>query len=38
MDADLSHDPKYIPEIIKKMENNNSDIVIGSRYTIGGSV
>ncbi len=34
MDADLSNDPKYIPALLKKMDNN--DVVIGSRYTKGG--
>ena len=34
MDADLSHDPAYIPSFINEM--NNADIVIGSRYTKGG--
>ncbi len=30
MDADFSHDPKYLPEMIKASAQN--DIVIGSRY------
>lgn len=34
MDADFSHDPKYIPEIIKNLENY--DVVIGSRLIEGG--
>lgn len=34
MDADFSHDPKYLPELIREMENN--EFVIGSRYTKGG--
>lgn len=34
MDADFSHDPKYIPELIKKTET--FDIAIGSRYVLGG--
>ncbi|MFH0818720.1 MAG: polyprenol monophosphomannose synthase [Patescibacteria group bacterium] len=33
MDADLSHDPKYLPEFLKRIEN--ADILIGSRYTDG---
>lgn len=37
MDADLSHDPKYIPEFIKKT-NNGYDVVIGSRYMKGGKI
>lgn len=31
MDADGQHDPKYIPELIKKVEEGN-DLVIGSRF------
>jgi len=36
MDADFSHDPKYIPEIIKL--SNNFDVTIGSRYVKNGGV
>ncbi|MCB9452925.1 MAG: polyprenol monophosphomannose synthase [Anaerolineaceae bacterium] len=36
MDADFSHQPKYIPELIKAIEN--SDMVLGSRFAKGGSV
>lgn len=36
MDADLSHNPKYLPDMIKYLENN--DVVIGSRYVKGGDV
>jgi dolichol-phosphate mannosyltransferase len=34
MDADLSHNPVYLPAIIKEM--NQNDVVIGSRYVPGG--
>ena len=34
MDADLSHDPKELPEFVKNLEN--SPFVIGSRYINGG--
>jgi dolichol-phosphate mannosyltransferase len=37
MDADLSHDPAVIPDLIAKAENGY-DVVIGSRYVAGGSV
>jgi dolichol-phosphate mannosyltransferase len=37
MDADLSHDPKKIPEFIEKIEQG-ADFVIGSRYIKGGSI
>ncbi len=38
MDADLSHHPKYIPEMIKEMRTTNSDIVLGSRYIEKGGI
>lgn len=34
MDADFSHHPRYIPDILRAAEQ--SDIVIGSRYVRGG--
>jgi len=36
MDADLSHDPKYLPDLIAA--SSRADIVIGSRYLQGVSV
>lgn len=36
MDADFSHHPRYIPEILRKIEK--SDLVIGSRYVPGGEL
>lgn len=36
MDADFSHNPLYLKEIIKNLKDN--DVVIGSRYTNGGSI
>jgi dolichol-phosphate mannosyltransferase len=36
MDADFSHDPAYLPELIAAAEN--ADLVIGSRYVDGGGV
>ncbi len=36
MDADLSHDPKYVPAMIAALEQR--DLVIGSRYLSGISV
>jgi len=33
MDADLSHDPKYIPTMVKELEN--ADLVLGSRRVEG---
>ncbi|NBQ52039.1 MAG: polyprenol monophosphomannose synthase [Proteobacteria bacterium] len=34
MDADLSHDPKYLPQMLKSLDH--SPLVIGSRYVRGG--
>ncbi len=36
MDCDFSHQPKYIPELLKAIENY--DMVLGSRFAKGGSV
>jgi dolichol-phosphate mannosyltransferase len=38
MDADLSHHPKFIPQMILKMNANDYDIVSGTRYRKGGGV
>lgn len=37
MDADLSHDPKKIPEFLQKIDEGY-DMVIGTRYSQGGSI
>lgn len=37
MDADLSHDPQYLPEL-RALAANGADLVIGSRYLNGISV
>ena len=37
MDADLSHNPSFIPEFVNKL-NEGYDLVIGSRYIPGGKV
>jgi len=36
MDADLSHDPAYMPQFIERAEH--ADVVIGSRYVEGGGI
>ena len=36
MDADLSHDPRYLPLLVEK--SRQFDFVIGSRYVKGGGV
>jgi len=35
LDADLQHDPEYIPDLIKYLEDNEADIVIGARLDHG---
>jgi dolichol-phosphate mannosyltransferase len=34
MDADFSHDPRYLPQLLDGL--NEADLVIGSRYVAGG--
>jgi dolichol-phosphate mannosyltransferase len=36
MDADFSHDPRYLPELLAAAED--ADLVLGSRYVPGGGV
>ncbi len=36
MDADLSHDPAYVPRLLAALDD--ADVAIGSRYVPGGSV
>jgi dolichol-phosphate mannosyltransferase len=37
MDADLSHPPEALPEIIEVLRSGQADFVIGSRYARGGT-
>lgn len=37
MDADFSHDPKYIPIMLQELAHSNIDVVLGSRFLNGGS-
>ncbi len=37
MDADLSHNPDYLPEFVKAIESGY-DVAIGSRYVNGGAI
>ncbi len=37
MDADLSHDPDYVPKLVDQIEDG-ADLVLGSRYIKGGSI
>src|SRR5215472_10989727 len=36
MDADFSHDPRYLPDLIAA--SADADLVLGSRYVTGGAV
>ncbi len=36
MDADLSHPPEMIPDMVEKLRSGEADFVIGSRYVEGG--
>lgn len=36
MDADMSHNPKYLPDFISKIKD--ADLVLGTRYMKGGGV
>ncbi|MEZ5140318.1 MAG: polyprenol monophosphomannose synthase [Acidimicrobiales bacterium] len=38
MDADLSHDPEVLPELVGAVVSGRADLAIGSRYVPGGSV
>ena len=38
MDADWSHDPAVLPQLIGPVVRGEADLVIGSRYTPGGGV
>ena len=37
MDSDFSHDPAYVPQLIRAIEKG-ADVAIGSRYVPGGGV
>jgi glycosyltransferase involved in cell wall biosynthesis len=38
MDADFSHHPRHLPEILQRAVQPDVDVVIGSRYVMGGGV
>jgi len=38
MDSDLSHAPKYLPQLLGTLLSANADVVIGSRYVAGASL
>lgn len=35
MDADLAHNPEYLPEMLKMLDSGEADFVVGSRYVKG---
>ena len=37
MDADGSHPPSALPELVKPLLNNTADLVVGSRHVMGGA-
>jgi dolichol-phosphate mannosyltransferase len=37
MDADLQHDETQLPKMLSPLQGDEADLVIGSRYTSGGS-
>jgi dolichol-phosphate mannosyltransferase len=37
MDADLQHDERLLPELLRQLESGSYDVAIGSRYVEGGS-
>lgn len=38
MDADFSHSPDYIPQMLEVLQAIDADVVVGSRYVSGGSL
>ncbi len=38
MDADLQHDETLLPQMLHRLRDEELDIVVGSRYCVGGSV
>jgi dolichol-phosphate mannosyltransferase len=38
MDADWSHDPAAVPSLVRPVQDDRADLVIGSRYVRGGGV
>ena len=37
MDADLQHDETILPKMLSEIELDNADVVVGTRYAVGGS-
>lgn len=37
MDADLSHPPELVPQLVDPISRDDADFVLGSRYAAGGT-
>ena len=38
MDADLQHDERLLPQMIRHLDSGNFDLIVGSRYVAGGGI
>jgi dolichol-phosphate mannosyltransferase len=38
MDADLQHDERLLPQMLRTLDSGASDLVVGSRYVSGGGI
>ena len=38
MDCDFSHSPEYLPMMAQALQDPNIDVVVGSRYVMGGKL
>ena len=38
MDADLQHDERILPEMLRRLQNEDLDVVVGSRYVDGAGI
>jgi dolichol-phosphate mannosyltransferase len=38
IDADMQHDERILPEMLKLLRTRDVDVVVGSRYTAGGGI
>jgi dolichol-phosphate mannosyltransferase len=38
MDGDLQHDPNVLPTMLEALKDSDTELVVGSRYTEGGSL
>lgn len=38
LDADFSHHPRYLPNLLESLQKSGADVAIGSRYVNGGEI